>query len=140
MKFPREDSLSLLHPKAREAFEILNQNLIRAYQSGELHCPIKVFETVRSPMRQEGLKAGGRSKASAWQSAHQYGLAVDFVPFVDKYETTRGTVNGWFWEVPTDTWDHLTRAAEEVGLFQSIKWDRAHIVHPLWYKIKRFVL
>lgn len=137
---PRENRISLLHPKARQTFKILQEDLVRSYEAGEVHSPLYAFETFRSVERQESLFIAGRSKARAWQSAHNYGLAVDFVPFV-KDKTAAGTKNvGWSWEVSGDIWDHLTRSAEKVGLFQNISWDRAHVVHPLWFELRRLVL
>jgi len=57
--------------------------------------PFRIFEAYRYPHRQADLYAQGRTKggsivtyAKPWSSYHQYGLAVDFVLFVD---------NDWSW-------------------------------------------
>ena len=52
---------------------------------------IAIFETYRAPSRQTALFTAGHSKAKAWQSWHQYGLAVDIV-FLD--DTGNVTWNG----------------------------------------------
>jgi hypothetical protein len=61
---------------------------------------IEVFEAFRGPERQNYLYEAGRTrpgpivtKATAWQSAHQLGLAVDIA-------AKNG--NGWTWDFPVD--------------------------------------
>lgn len=62
--------------------------------------PIEVFEGFRSPKRQNWLYAQGRTregaivtKARAWESAHQLGVAVDIAARV---------AGKWSWEFPVD--------------------------------------
>jgi peptidoglycan L-alanyl-D-glutamate endopeptidase CwlK len=80
----RNSDLNLLHPVVRSA-AILVQNELNAEG-----IPFKVFEAYRSPERQADLFAQGRTKpgsivthAEPWRSYHQFGLAVDFVLFID---------------------------------------------------------
>lgn len=115
MKGP-ERRLSLLHPCAIEQFAAL------ANEPALLKAGFKPFETYRSPMRQLQLyeSVPQVTKAQPWQSAHQFGLAVDFVPFI----------NGmWSW-ADHEPWDVLARHALKHGLRVPIAWDKAHVEHP----------
>jgi peptidoglycan L-alanyl-D-glutamate endopeptidase CwlK len=75
----------LLHPTFRLRVEELRQRLIRE------RIPLEIYETVRTPWRQAALYSRGRidgsgriaTNAKAWESLHQYGLAVDFVFLLD---------------------------------------------------------
>lgn len=81
--------------------------------------PLEVYETGRSPSRQEELYAVGRDPnlahfgrtvtgARAYHSAHQYGLGVDLVFRV------RGR---WTWEEPVrGQWQRLHALARKAGL------------------------
>ncbi len=62
--------------------------------------PIEVFEGFRTPDRQDWLYAQGRTrpgavvtKARAWESAHQLGVAVDIASRV---------AGKWSWDFPVD--------------------------------------
>lgn len=115
-----------LHPACREKFVKLAIYLEdKADEIGVLFRP---FEGYRSPERQEFVFKNGTSKAHAWYSAHQYGLAVDFVP----------VINGvWNWSVSRQSWDALKKAAEAHGLFVPISWDSPHVeATDLWKKMK----
>lgn len=114
--------MELLHPRAKNAFIALAVDLRRQHAKGE--CPVlfEPFETFRHPYRQAKVLADGASKAPPWGSAHQYGLAVDFVPKIKGVFT---------WEVPKTTWDILRRSAKTYGLLNDIEWDRAHVEHPV---------
>lgn len=83
-----------------------------------------VFETYRDPERQTSLFYKGKSKARAWESPHQYGLAVDIVPF-------DGTKPIWP-NLDDPRWERLSIAADAVGLSTPIKWDPGHVQHPGW--------
>lgn len=131
----RFDSIELLHPKTREAFRLLNEYLVSSYELGETRTSFQVFETFRSPDRQERLRKLGRSKARGWQSAHQYGCAVDFVPVLENEATAR-TGYHWSWDLSHD-WKFLADAAVKFGLRRPIKWDLAHIEHPLFVKFRQ---
>ena len=124
--------VALLHPKMKGRVETLRQNLVRRYQAGTSQFEFKVFETFRSPARQLHLRAEGRSKAGPWQSAHQYGLAVDFVPFLnDDLARRLNRPRGWHWpEVTDEAWEILKEEAAQAGLVRPISWDKPHVEHP----------
>lgn len=117
----RVSSLLYLAPVAASAFKALADDLAR-------DTPFLPFETFRSPEDQQDAKARGTSKAGPMQSAHQFGLAVDFVPFID---------GNWTWHVSEVLWDTLTMRAEAHGLSTPIAWDRAHVEHPAWKLVRR---
>lgn len=131
---------SLLHPKFRRVAERLDKRLMEAHQTGKTKTVFKIFETFRSPSRQKDLIAKGVTKAGPYQSAHQFGLAVDFVAVIDAAEANalselRGERRfpGWSWD-PSHDWDYLTKEAKALGLV-TIDWDRPHVQHPEWYDI-----
>lgn len=116
-----------LHPKAREAFMGLAAVMEDQYRTGQIKTLFKPFEGHRTPERQNYLfHVSKTTKARAWQSAHNYGLAVDYVPFVD---------GKWSWDERHD-WDALDFCARQRGLLRPIKWDRPHIEHPIWWAVK----
>lgn len=120
----RELSEEIIHPKAYDAFRRLAYDLKRSHEFGELGCLFLPFETYRSPWRQAELYHSQQKVTNArqYESAHQFGLAVDFVP----------NDNGrWSWH-DSKPWDELKRRAERVGLTVPMAWDRAHVEHPLW--------
>lgn len=101
-------------------------DLTRALASTSL----AVYETVRSPQRQAELYAIGRqtaprgktvTRARAWESYHQYGLAADFV----------FSVNGkWTWTEPKfGQWKEFTLLAAKCGL-RSLSFERPHVEFP----------
>jgi hypothetical protein len=118
-------SLSWLHPKARKQFDLLAMDVMPGF---------RIFEGFRDPGRQQALMMDPRgvTKAGAWRSAHQYGLACDFVPWIG---------GRWAWPLAeASIWDELKAAAELHGLEAPLKWDRAHIQHPLWNELKPLLL
>lgn len=131
MKNVINNNLSDLHPIFASRCIDLLADLTRQYESGKTQCRFEVFESVRSPARQNHLFAAKRSKATAWQSAHQYGLAADFVPRVVRRSDGR-EVAGWTWDVPLSQWDILRATATKHGLVNSIPWDRAHVESGMW--------
>lgn len=120
---------SLLHPEMRQRAEYLAWDMIAAYNEQKTVTIFAPFEGYRSPERQRILyeKTPLVTKAVPWRSAHQYGLAVDFVAW---------TATGWSWDDNHD-WNLLQRAAQENGLDCPISWDRAHVEHPAWVAINR---
>lgn len=86
----RHNNILHLHPKVRIA-------VVKVYvqlQSEEI--PFRIYEAFRYPERQTALYAQGRTKpgnivtyAKAWSSFHQYGLAVDFVLYIN---------GAWSWD------------------------------------------
>lgn len=110
--YARNNDLSLLHPKVREA--VINvQNALE--KEG---IPFRVFEGFRYPERQADLYAQGRTKpgkivthAEAWRSYHQYGLAVDFVLMEN---------NKWSWDDGSPEkkkwWKRMHELGKQYGL------------------------
>lgn len=114
-----------LHPNFRAALDKL------LAQAAAENIPFRVFEAYRTPERQEWLYAQGRTrsggvvtKARAWESFHQYGLAVDLVLFID---------GQWSWsnDGPLRThWSRLGEMASEVGL-RTLAWEAPHVEWPV---------
>ena len=116
-----------LHPKARAAFMGLAAQLEDQFKTGQIKTLFKPFEGYRSPERQNYLfHVMKTTKARPFQSAHNYGLAVDYVPFVD---------GNWSWDEHHD-WAALKFMATQRGLFMPIAWDKPHAEHPIWFAIK----
>ena len=98
----RSTDTALLHPAFRAAAQAVLAQLNAAGH------PFRLFEAFRTPERQTDLYAQGRSKPGAivtyqppWRSYHQYGLAADFVLYVN------GT---WSWDASAanaPAWDAL---------------------------------
>ena len=130
-------AISDLHPKMRTAI----RPMIEATRTFEWiargqKLRFEPFEGYRTPIRQEYLLAVRKTtKAGPWESAHQYGLAVDFAcRVIDKY----GLGAGWSW--PEDApWQVLKNLARANGLDIPIEWDRGHVQHPLWLQFRRFI-
>lgn len=116
----------LLHPLARVAFKSLAADLSEAFQRQETPVLFLPFEGYRSPEAQAKRFAAGTSKARPWQSAHQFGLAVDFVPWID---------GGWSW-AQNAPWHDLDRLAKARGLLHPIAWDMPHVEFPHWRAVK----
>jgi hypothetical protein len=118
----------LIHPRAKIKLTELRTQLASGFRAGRTKTEFGVFETYRSPIRQQAIykEDRGLTNAQAYQSPHQYGLAVDFVPLV----------NGrWTWDGDHD-WDFLRAAARGLGLKNELDWDRAHVEHPVWADVK----
>lgn len=100
-------------------------------QSAAENIPFRVFEAYRTPERQEWLYAQGRTrsgavvtKARAWESFHQYGLAADLVLFID---------GQWRWsdDGPLRAhWRRLGEMASDVGL-RTLDWEAPHVEWPV---------
>ena len=132
-------NLSLCHPKAVARFTALANDLIRAYEAGETKTLFKVFETYRDPFRQADLITKRVTKAGPFQSAHQYGLAVDYVPFIDSDDAARLSdltgerhFVGWNWH-STHDYRFLATRAKHFQLTVPITWDPCHVQHPDFY-------
>lgn len=117
-----------LHPKMRVAVLKLENVLVdRGIMATARNEGFKFFEGYRSPERQAQLRREHPkvTKAGAWQSAHQYGVAADYVWWHPE--------NGWSWE-DGNPWSFLDLAVAEVPeLMRPISWDRPHIVHRCWH-------
>lgn len=91
---------------------------------------IYIYEGLRTPERQAELYAQGRSKggkivtnAGPWQSMHQYGLAIDFVPLIPHAKADGMYEAGW---------DAETIYAAAHGLavkrgLRKISWETPHL-------------
>lgn len=103
--------VSLLHPAIRDKVIAIRDQLKKE------KLPFDVFEAFRTPERQAGLYAKGRTKpgnkvtwVGPWGSIHQYGLAVDFVltPFGSGSWDDTGAKAKW--------WDRMHALAKEHGM------------------------
>ena len=84
-----------------------------------------LVEGYRSPERQAALQRGGRAtRAGAWQSCHQYGLALDSAPM-------RGGRLQWDMEDPwtRDAYFLYGQLAQEAGLAWGGNWRMRDYVH-----------
>lgn len=118
----RVDRIDMLHPVFRE-----QANRI----ADDLHIlGFRVFETYRSPVMQAELfaKRPRVTDAREWQSAHQYGLAVDFVKWT--------TDSGWDW---TGDYSNVRAVALKHGAVCEIKWDPGHVQSSLWPQLRRLL-
>ncbi len=118
----KNNDLDELHPLFKEK----TIKLIKLFDENNL--PFKLFEGFRSPERQNRLYQQGRTipgniitKAKPWDSFHQYGLAGDFVLYI----------NGkWSWEDKTietkKYWNELHRLARILDL-EPLSWELPHL-------------
>lgn len=120
-------SWDAVHPIALPLFIQLSARLQGGFNDGSTKTQFMVFETYRTPERQNELFQKKKTKARAWQSAHQYGLGIDLVPF-DKGQ--------WSWAEDHD-YAYLKFQAEQLGLLVPVVWDRCHIQHPAWDEVRR---
>jgi len=132
MSEPINRTINDLHPKMRRAVTKFEADLLYFGLLGTGGAAgFKLFEGYRSPERQNELfeQHPKVTKAKAWQSSHQYGLAVDYVWWNPE--------GGWDWgdNVPWDMLDAVVRGSKGV-LRRPITWDRPHIEHAAWELIK----
>ncbi len=117
----RQTDLESLHPTVRSAVRAVMADLVAGNH------PFEVFEAYRSPQRQKFLYAKGRTtpgpkvtKADAWQSYHQYGLAADFVLKVG---------GQWSWDTSGANaahWKALHEIGKKHGL-EPLSWEMPHL-------------
>ena len=106
------------HDFVDKALQLLNY----AYSAG---ATLRVLEYYRTPERQNELQAGGHSHARAWESPHQYGLAIDVAFDPQGY----GVPAAWWWWVE--------RLARYYQLDTGAPWkDFGHIYYPGWRQWK----
>lgn len=135
----RISSTSWVHPIMRDAVRRLEMRMLDLWMAREIvGYQFLVFETYRTPQRQSDLAHPDRdgkivTKAGPWESAHQYGLAVDFAAYIDSEDPA--VIQRWSWGEQHD-WSVLKREAEKCGLSVPIKWDQGHVEHPIWKKVK----
>jgi peptidoglycan L-alanyl-D-glutamate endopeptidase CwlK len=114
-------NLANLHPVFREKVK----ELLKIIEDERL--PFKLFEGYRSASRQAKLYAQGRTapgnivtKARPWTSNHQYGLAGDFVLFVN---------GDWSWSESGKyayMWKRLHDIGRSLGL-TPLSWEVPHL-------------
>lgn len=126
------DIIRELQPLAQPAFRRLCAYLKHAHEEGKTNSLFVPYEGYRSPLRQIELlnERPVVTKAGPWQSAHQYGLAVDFAV------SQRGGVLSWD---EKHDWYFLQRAAYEHDLLRPLAWDMGHIVHPSWNGLQAYL-
>ena len=117
----RDTVMEHLHPTFRHKVELLLQDLAKA------KLPFRVFEGFRTPQRQRDLYNQGRSKpgakvtnADAWSSLHQYGVAADFVLYID---------GKWSWDDKGERkawWKKLHQLALQHHL-EPLSWELPHL-------------
>lgn len=115
-----------LHPSVREKYQLLQSRISHGFVVGATPTQFRLFETWRSPERQRMLYDQGNSKALPYHSAHQHGLAGDFVGIVKGQPS---------WDQFLD-WSYLHREAFKVGLDCSIPWDLGHVEAPHWPRLR----
>lgn len=123
-------SYDALHPVFMPRLVKLLSFLDAEHREGRMPYQFAVFETYRGPERQSDLFRRKKTKARAWQSAHQFGLAADIVP-----------INGagqFYWpEVGALEWKALHESVQEIsGLIADISWDPAHVYAKEWHTIR----
>lgn len=129
-----------LHPAVRIQFIDLIAVMIEQYHDKKTEFLLLPFEGYRSPERQRSL-GKGVTKAGAWLSPHQFGLAVDFVADLNTrrgpFPTPKADKPHWYWpDASHGDWRVLAEAAASVGLVQNIKWDKPHIESPLFRQMR----
>jgi len=137
--------MKLFHPKFARAASQLNKLLIGGYETGITKTKFELFESYRHPLRQNDVFAKGASKARQYSSAHQLGLAGDWVPYLSAVEAQalgerigERVLPGWNWHSSHD-WLFLRKSAQQVGLDVPMDWDRAHVEHPDWPILLEFM-
>ena len=117
-------NLDLLHPLMRPLVKRFLQHPVAIAHN------VQLFEGYRSPSRQQQLyKAGKVTKADAWHSMHQYGLAADLVPKPS---------GKWTWD--ESLVKKIRSAAFECDLIAPIGWDGYHFEHPKTGWLKEYIL
>ena len=71
---------------------------------------------------------GGVTRADAWQSAHQYGLAADFVRKID---------GQWSWD---GDFSVVKSVAEKYGCVVPMSWDPGHVESLDWRDLKKHLV
>lgn len=132
-------SYDALHPKVRQSFQLLEIRLAEAFNAGSTPTLFKPFEGYRPPEAQHALLRQKRTKAGPWQSAHNYGLAVDFVAFATREKDGTVTEHGWSWRSDHD-WDCLRECSTNRGLLNTIQWDRPHVEHSIWIAVRSHLI
>lgn len=125
-------SIDDLHPKMLLPMTALLETTGWAFvfTIGSDHYIFEPFEGLRLPIRQNHLLTTGATKARPWQSAHQYGLAVDFACHRVRKNGV-AIIPEWKWPLSAP-WDQLKSRAIAAGLDVPIEWDKGHVCSPDW--------
>lgn len=126
MNTSSENRLKKVHPELARRVRMVIENLAKAGMQ------VEVVQGLRTIAEQDALFAQGRSKpgrvvtnARGGQSNHNYGLAVDVVPFANSKPN---------WNAPNSIWIAIGGEAEKLGLEWGGNWkkflDRPHIQLP----------
>lgn len=103
-----------LHPMMRSAAA----EVIRQCEAEKL--PFRLFEGYRFPRRQSQLFLDQRTRSTPWKSYHNYGLAADFVLFLEgKYVWANNSL-----------YDHLWQRLQEIGELyglETLEGERPHL-------------
>lgn len=111
----------MLHPSMSMRLEFLLAALVAE------EIPLRVFETVRLPGRQQRLLQNGTTRAGPWCSWHQYGAAVDMVFRVLRKPSTPSEGTRWSWSEPRrGMWKRYHVLAEQEGL-RSLSFEQPHV-------------
>lgn len=136
---------ALLYGEFRRSADALAKYLIASHKTGLTKTKFEVFETYRDPFRQKDLIAKGVSKAGPYQSAHQFGLAADFVPVISPDEaaalsalTGERHIAGWNWHSSHD-YRFLAASAQRFQMSVPISWDPCHVQHPEFDELLSFM-
>lgn len=123
----RPFNLSDLHPEMRDRAS----NLIIGVAAVTDLAPFEGYRTPEHQLELYNQRNPVVTQAKDWQSAHQWGLALDFA-LLDRGE--------WSWPDSQDpVWDQLHRVARLCGLrVPNPTGDAGHVEHPDWqYARKR---
>lgn len=129
-EFKREVfNIGAMHKDAQSDFKkLISATLAEPFSLGGKQCFFRPYEGFRHPMRQLYLVTETKStKARPWESAHQYGLAIDFAVWVDQGDDKFT----WNWDDKAP-WGELKTLARRFFLDVPIEWDRGHVQHPLF--------
>lgn len=117
-------NLALLHPAFRERITRVVDRLAHE------QIPFRIFEAYRAPERQARLYRQGRdlpgsivTRARAWSSFHQYGVASDLVLFDPSWTWDDSGVRGGWWK-------RMQEIGREEGL-RALSFEMPHLELPL---------
>lgn len=120
-------SLDDLRPEFRAKVELWLSDMAKAGLHWIITC------TLRSPTEQDVLYAKGRTapgaivtNAKAYQSAHQFGLALDFV-IMDSGKPD--------WSGTSEAWNDAIELAQNRGLQSLRPMESAHLQAPNWKQL-----
>ena len=81
MSVARISDMKLLHPRFIEQFMLLEYDLASTWRGRNTPTWFRPFETYRHPIHQLNTLRNKTSRAEPYKNPHQFGLAVDFVPW-----------------------------------------------------------